>query len=87
MFEIICKLDVRFPDPERHKIMMTDEVKDLIRGLLEKDKKNRLDYEQIKKHKFFKGLDWDQLEMKEIEPDPEWVPQIKGSSDVSHFDS
>lgn len=33
MFEIICKLEVRFPDPERHKIVMSDEVKDLIRGV------------------------------------------------------
>ena len=33
MFEIICKLEVRFPDPERHKIEMSDEVKDLIRGV------------------------------------------------------
>lgn len=46
-----------------------------------------MDYEGIKKHAFFATIDWTKLEKKELELEPEWVPQIKGSSDVSHFDA
>lgn len=55
--------------------------------MLNKDKTERLDYLGIKKHPFFSSIDWSKLEKKELELDPEWVPQIKGSSDVSYFDS
>ena len=42
MYELIEKFPVKFPDPDKHKILMSEEVKDLITKLLEKDPKDRL---------------------------------------------
>lgn len=36
-------------------------LRDLIRRLLEKDPTKRIEVEEIKGHKFFKGLDWDSV--------------------------
>jgi protein-serine/threonine kinase len=43
--------------------VMSKEAEDLIRSFLT-DAKNRIGYnsvEEIKKHKFFKGIDWDEI--------------------------
>lgn len=42
MYELIKKKPVYFPDPARHKIEMSDECKDFITKLLEKDPERRL---------------------------------------------
>lgn len=42
MYELIKKKPVYFPDPEKHKIYMTDECKDFIGKLLIKDPTMRL---------------------------------------------
>jgi serum/glucocorticoid-regulated kinase 2 len=42
MYQMIKKRAVHFPDPERYKIYMSDECKDFISKLLEKDPNNRL---------------------------------------------
>lgn len=46
-------------------------LRDLIRKLLEKDPKKRITVEEIKKHEFFKGIDWDRI--LEI-PRPPFIP-------------
>jgi len=55
----------------------SEELKDLICGLLEKDPEKRFGAEEIKKHKFFKDVDWDQILKKNIKlpliPDPNIV--------------
>ena len=49
----------------------SDELKDLLMKLLEKDPKKRLgvnDKNKIKEHEFFNGIDWIELENKNIKP-------------------
>ncbi|EAX97083.1 AGC family protein kinase [Trichomonas vaginalis G3] len=41
---------------------------DLIKLLLQKEPENRPDFEQIKEHAFFKGIDWDKVLRKEVQP-------------------
>mmetsp|Transcript_36029 Transcript_36029/g.41609 ORF Transcript_36029/g.41609 Transcript_36029/m.41609 type:complete len:84 (-) Transcript_36029:183-434(-) len=65
MYDLIEKFPVKFPDPVKHGIEMSDEVKDIITQLLEKNPKKRLGYEggieEILKHKWFKSLDVDDI--------------------------
>ena len=60
-----------FPDPVRHGIPMSDELKSIITCLLEKDPTKRLgskgDADEIVNHPWFKGMDWDKLMKKELE--------------------
>ena len=35
---------------------------------MEKNPEKRIDLDDIKKHKFFKGIDWNELELKNIKP-------------------
>ena len=54
-----------FPDPIKHKIYMSEELKDIITKLLERNPATRLgskqDVDEVKSHPFFKGVDWDAL--------------------------
>ena len=42
MYQLIQQAPIRWPDPERHKISVSDEAKDLITKLLHKSRKKRL---------------------------------------------
>lgn len=62
---------VTFPEPDQ--VPLTDEAKDFIRQLLQKDPNRRLGVihggcERIKKHEWFTGLDWKQLLEQAIKP-------------------
>ena len=46
----------------------SERAKNLLKKLLEKNPQKRIDLEDIKKHKFFKGIDWNELELKNIKP-------------------
>ena len=85
MYEYITKAEVRFPK----KIQVSDSAKDLLLKLLIKDQNKRLGakggFEEIKKHDFFKGFDFDKLLKKEIEAP--FKPVLKDSLDVSNFDT
>ena len=64
---MICNHDLKFPkNPE-----ISDNCKDLIKKLLNKNYKERLgfinDFEDIKKHNFFKGINFNDLSNKKIE--------------------
>lgn len=60
-----------FPDPVKHKIYMSNELKDLITKLLDRNAATRLgnkgDFAEIMIHPFFKGMDFEKLVNKEIE--------------------
>ena len=60
------------PDIYKKKIKMFDyfskEAKDLIKHLLVIDPKKRYNIAQIKKHKFFKGIKWEEVEKKKLTP-------------------
>jgi len=63
-------------------------AKDLIRKLLNPEISYRLgvsdDGESVKKHKWFRGVDWDEVFGREI-PSP-WIPVLKNEEDCSWFE-
>jgi len=68
-----------FPDPVRHKIAMSEELKDLIEKLLDRNPQKRLgsgndDANELVSHPFFEGFDWEALIKKEIPAD--FIPEI-----------
>ena len=67
---------------------LSPDVKDFILRLLIKDPRNRLgggplDAEEVKRHKFFNSINWDDLLKRNI-PAP-FIPRISGLTDVSNF--
>ncbi|EGG17682.1 putative protein serine/threonine kinase [Cavenderia fasciculata] len=56
----------------------------LIANLLQKDPKKRLTIQKIKKHGFFKGLEWHKLERREIAPP--FIPTVADAHDITNFD-
>jgi len=67
----------------------SEEAKSLLKGLLDRNPKRRLgsgtgDVDDIKKHLFFKSIDWTKLENKEIEPP--FRPNLTNEYDVRFFD-
>jgi len=67
----------------------SEEAKDLITKLLDLDPKTRLGagkngFENLKNHKYFEDIDWDDLENKKITPP--FVPNIEGNMDLKYFD-
>ena len=75
--------DIQFPADA------SPEARSLIEGLCDKDPECRLGSgedgaEMIKRHPFFKGIDWDALLAKKI--DMEWRPNISNDTDVGQFD-
>jgi serine/threonine protein kinase len=61
MYQLIQQAPLRWPDPAKHGITITEDAKDLISTLLHKDRKQRLghksDVDEVLAHPFFKGLD------------------------------
>jgi serum/glucocorticoid-regulated kinase 2 len=84
MYDMIKTHQVKFP--KRYNI--SEDAKDLIRKLLEKDPKKRLGsqngIEEIKAHPFFANLDFTQIEQKKI-PAP-FIPELSNDTDVQYFD-
>lgn len=89
MYELIEKFPVKFPDPVKHKIPMSDDVKDLISKLLEKDPKDRIGtdggVDEIMEHPWFADFDFDKLLNRELEAP--MIPKLSENlDDVSNFD-
>ena len=89
MYELIEKFPVRFPDPEKHKITMSDDLKDLIEGLLEKDPLQRLgtkgSMKEIIEHPWFSDIDFNKLHLKEIQAP--FLPDLsEDQDDTSNFE-
>lgn len=70
-------------EPKYHKTWSKPLV-NLLKGLLEKDSKKRLTFEQIKKHPYFETTDWREVEAKKTFPP--YKPTLKSDVDVSLFD-
>ncbi|XP_041964574.1 ribosomal protein S6 kinase beta-2-like isoform X2 [Alosa alosa] len=69
---------------------LTPDARDMIKKLLKKSPSQRLgsskaDCEDIKKHPFFRHVNWDDLLNKSIEPP--YKPTLQSDEDVSQFDS
>jgi len=77
-----------FPDPIKHKIEMTDEMKNFIESLLDWDPSKWLGVngaQEVKEHPWFKDFDFQKLVKKKI-PAP-YIPQSKiSSSDMNTFE-
>jgi len=90
MYELIKKKAVYFPDQERHKIAMSENCKDFINKLLEKNAANRLGtkggVEEVLSHPWLQDLDIEKIVEKAIEAPVK--PQLSQDIlDVSNFDS
>ena len=84
LFLAILHNEVLFP------VWLSKDAVSIIRGLLTKDREIRLGcgvsgQTDLKKHSFFRSLDWDKLERREIEPP--FKPKVKGDRDVENFDA
>jgi serum/glucocorticoid-regulated kinase 2 len=89
MYDLIEKFPVKFPDPVKHGIQMSEDAKDLIERLLEKDPRKRIGYEggieEIIAHNWFKVIDIDMLLNKQL--DAPFVPDLSDElTDVTNFD-
>ncbi|KAF7989712.1 hypothetical protein HCN44_008386 [Aphidius gifuensis] len=76
-----------------HKLILppylTPDSKDLLRKLLKRFVPHRLGSgpsgsEKIKKHRFFKHLNWDDVESRKLQPP--FIPRLSSADDVSQFD-
>jgi len=65
---------------------MSPDACNLLEGLLTRDPAKRFgaDFNVIKNHPFFEGLDWEKVERKEIEPP--FKPQVYGKEDTEQID-
>ncbi|KAF7223391.1 protein kinase N2 [Nothobranchius furzeri] len=83
VFDSIVNDEVRYP-----RFLSTEAIS-IMRRLLRRSPERRLgagerDAEEVKKHLFFRNIDWDGLLAKKVKPP--FVPTIQSSSDVSNFD-
>ncbi|KAI8376458.1 kinase-like domain-containing protein [Radiomyces spectabilis] len=65
LYRRICKASVKFPS------FLSSEAVDIIRRLLDRDPRQRLgahDVKQVKQHPFFKGIRWDLISKKKVQP-------------------
>ena len=89
MYYLIENGSIRWPDPVKHGINVSEEVKDLITKLLEKNKMQRLGQkggvDEVIKHPWFASLDIDSLLKKKIVP--AFRPEIKDDADTANFDT
>ena len=78
LFEKIVKTEVSFPKD------LDEEARDLIGKLLTKKPWERISGKDVMGHRFFKDVDWGEVEKKGMVPP--WVPVLRDESDTSHFD-
>ncbi|XP_003423929.1 RAC-alpha serine/threonine-protein kinase [Nasonia vitripennis] len=84
LFTLILLEAVRFPKT------LSNEAKDMLGGLLNKDPTKRLgggpnDAKDIMDHMFFSSIDWNDLYQKKIPPP--FKPQVTSDTDTRYFDS
>uniref|UniRef100_A0A672KY34 protein kinase C n=1 Tax=Sinocyclocheilus grahami TaxID=75366 RepID=A0A672KY34_SINGR len=83
VFDSIVNDEVRYPR------FLSPESVSIIQKLLQKNPEKRLgageqDASEVKRHRFFQGLDWEALLAKRVKPP--FLPSIKAPADVSNFD-
>ncbi|KAF5895316.1 serine/threonine-protein kinase N2-like isoform X2, partial [Clarias magur] len=83
VFDSIVNDEVRYP-----RFLSTEAIS-IMRRLLRRNPERRLgggerDAEEVKKHLFFRNIDWSGLLAKKVKPP--FAPMIHGASDVSNFD-
>ncbi|XP_077096790.1 serine/threonine-protein kinase N2 isoform X1 [Siphateles boraxobius] len=83
VFDSIVNDEVRYPR------FLSPESVSVVQKLLQKNPEKRLgagdqDANEVKKHRFFQGMDWEALLAKRAKPP--FLPSIKAPADVSNFD-
>uniref|UniRef100_A0A3Q1K6W3 protein kinase C n=1 Tax=Anabas testudineus TaxID=64144 RepID=A0A3Q1K6W3_ANATE len=83
VFDSIVNDEVRYPQ------FLSTEAISIMRRLLRRSPERRLgagerDAEEVKKHLFFRNVDWNGLLAKKVKPP--FVPTIQDANDVSNFD-
>lgn len=100
MYEMLCgyspfretkiKIELEiYYKPIYHDKLISDCAFDLIERLLIPDPAQRLgagpkDFEEIKLHKFFDGVNWDSIYQRQVKP--MYIPKVRFAGDVSNFD-
>ncbi|XP_003386485.1 PREDICTED: calcium-independent protein kinase C [Amphimedon queenslandica] len=85
LFEAIRNDEVLYP------VWLSREANSILRGFLTKNPARRLGCQpgigerQIKIHAFFRTIDWEKLEKRQIPPP--FKPQVRGKRDFSNFDA
>uniref|UniRef100_A0A672YNQ1 Protein kinase C n=1 Tax=Sphaeramia orbicularis TaxID=375764 RepID=A0A672YNQ1_9TELE len=85
LFQVILEKPIRIPRS------LSVKAASVLKGFLNKDPKERLGcqvqtgYTDIKSHTFFRSIDWDQLEKKEVTPP--FKPQISDDYGLENFDT
>lgn len=83
LFQLIVCEDVRFPKT------ISQEARDLLKGLLHKDPNKRLgggpgDVKEVQSHPFYITINWKLLEEKKLTPP--FKPQVTSETDTRYFD-
>lgn len=69
--KLIQKGRLVFPDPKKHKILMSEDMKDFITKLLVRDPAKRLGHDnsdEIFSHPWFDNVKWDKIKARKIKP-------------------
>ena len=83
MYELIQHGDLRFPQ----RSPLSPQAQDIITKLLDRDAQRRIGgrgIQDIRTHPFFEGIDWAQLEAKQLPPP--FVPSISAPTSTDYFD-
>jgi len=84
MYQKILNGELRFPS------YVSAEAQSLLEGLLTREVEKRLGSgtdgsNEVKRHVFFNGIDWEKLEKKDVEPP--FKPKVKSETDISQIDT
>ncbi|KAE8709789.1 Serine/threonine-protein kinase AtPK2/AtPK19 [Hibiscus syriacus] len=63
---------------------LSSEAHSILKGLLQKEASKRLGSEEVKRHKWFKSINWRKLEGREIRPS--FLPKVAGNHCVANFE-
>lgn len=78
MYQKILSAPLTFPGS------MSDSARSLLEGFLTRDPEKRLGGDAVREHPFFKDLDWDAMERREIEAP--WKPPVRDLTDTTQID-
>jgi len=84
LFQVILEKTIRIPRS------ITPRAQSVLKGFLNKNPADRLGchpdtgFYDIQTHPFFKSIDWELLEAKQVQPP--YVPAMRSDRDLEHFD-
>lgn len=84
LFQAILEKTIRIPRS------LSVKAQNVLKAFLKKDPSERLGcdpdkgFQEIKTNEFFRGIDWDQLEKRQVQPP--YTPPTESDRDLAHFD-